>query len=157
MRGYSLIVLHTPKDPNNIGGVLRAASCYGSNGVITINNRAMLRKGAKALTNTSKAHRHIPYFDVQNIDAIRMYDCVRIGVELVPGAEPLPEFKHPERAMYIFGPEDGTLGKKVLDTCIHVVKIPMVTNCMNLAATVNVVLYDRLAKRHPPTEGQPNV
>jgi len=63
----------------------------------------------------------------------------------VEGAIPLPSFVHPEKALYIFGPEDGTLSQSVIDEADHVVYIPTV-GCMNLAATVNVVLYDRLAK-----------
>lgn len=52
---------------------------------------------------------------------------------------------HPDRALYIFGPEDGSLDKEIRDWCEDVVYIPT-TGCMNLAATVNVVLYDRMAK-----------
>ena len=66
-------------------------------------------------------------------------------MELVDGARPLPEYTHPDRAIYIFGPEDGSLGKDVLAWCEDVIYIPT-SGCMNLAATVNVVLYDRLAK-----------
>ena len=58
----------------------------------------------------------------------------------------LPEYQHPERAFYIFGAEDATLGARVLDRCRDRVFVPTV-RCMNLAATVNVVLYDRMAKQ----------
>ena len=66
-------------------------------------------------------------------------------VELVEGASPLPEFVHPEQAIYIFGPEDGSVPQELIDRADHVVYIPTI-GCMNLAATVNVLLYDRLAK-----------
>ena len=66
-------------------------------------------------------------------------------VELAEGATPLPRFKHPENAIYIFGPEDGSISQDVEDRADHVVYVPTV-GCMNLAATVNVLLYDRLAK-----------
>ena len=46
---------------------------------------------------------------------------------------------------YIFGPEDDSLKKEITDLCQDIVYIPT-EGCMNLAATVNVVLYDRLAK-----------
>ena len=45
----------------------------------------------------------------------------------------------------IFGPEDGSVGKKIVKWCDDVVYIPTI-GCMNLAATANVVLYDRMAK-----------
>ena len=68
-----------------------------------------------------------------------------ICVDLVEGATPLPLFQHPEQALYIFGPEDGTIAQNVIDQADDVVYVPTV-GCMNLAATVNVLLYDRLAK-----------
>ena len=57
----------------------------------------------------------------------------------------LNNYKHPERAFYIFGAEDQTLGKRIVSFCRDIVYIPTKT-CMNLAATVNVVLYDRMVK-----------
>lgn len=78
----------------------------------------------------------------------------------VAEATPLPEFKHPERAMYVFGPENGSLDEVMLERCTHVVAIPGHT-CSILAAAVNVVLYDHIAKRWAhmrdaflPTDGQ---
>lgn len=68
-----------------------------------------------------------------------------VCVELVEGATPLPEFDHPDNAYYLFGPEDGTLDQAVIDRADAVVFIPT-RGCLNLAAAVNVVLYDRLAK-----------
>lgn len=63
-----------------------------------------------------------------------------------------PEYTHPDRALYIFGPEDGSLDKEIRDWCEDVIYIPT-TGCMNLAATVNVVLYDRLAKGNNTRSG----
>ena len=68
-----------------------------------------------------------------------------ICVDLVEGAIPLPHFVHPEQAVYIFGPEDSSIKQDVIDIADDVVYVPTV-GCMNLAATVNVLLYDRLAK-----------
>ena len=58
---------------------------------------------------------------------------------------PLPDFQHPENALYIFGPEDGTITQDVINLADAVVYVPTI-GCMNLAASVNVLLYDRLAK-----------
>jgi hypothetical protein len=76
----------------------------------------------------------------------------------IPGGSPRTEIplarwgKSPDRALYIFGPEDGSLDKDIRDWCEDVVYIPT-TGCMNLAATVNVVLYDRLAKGNNTRSG----
>ena len=73
------------------------------------------------------------------------YNCVPVAVDLLEGATPLPRYVHPERAFYIFGAEDATLGKRIIDRCRDKIVIPT-SYCMNLAATANVVLYDRMVK-----------
>ncbi|MCJ8339630.1 MAG: hypothetical protein MJK10_14265, partial [Pseudomonadales bacterium] len=63
----------------------------------------------------------------------------------VEGATPLPEFIHPENAIYVFGPEDSSVSQELVDRADAVVYVPT-HGCMNLAASVNVLLYDRMAK-----------
>ncbi len=41
--------------------------------------------------------------------------------------------------------EDGTLKKDITDFCRETIYVPT-KGCMNLAAAVNVILYDRMAK-----------
>ena len=68
-----------------------------------------------------------------------------VAVDILTNAIPLPGYTHPERAFYIFGAEDSTLGYSITSWCRDIIYIPT-NRCMNLAATVNVVLYDRMAK-----------
>ena len=74
-------------------------------------------------------------------------DCTAVAVDFLPHAHPLPQYQHPERAFYIFGSENRTLDAEVTQRCAHAIYIPTRIS-MNLAATVNVVLYDRAAKRN---------
>ena len=69
-----------------------------------------------------------------------------VAVELRPDAESLVTFEHPENALYVFGPEDGGVPKPIRLLCHRFVVIPT-HHCLNLAAAVNVVLYDRRLKR----------
>ena len=140
-RGFSVIALDNPKTPANVGSVLRAAEVYGA-GLVVISGQRYQR----APTDVTKAWRHLPLLQVPDVFDAIPYDCVPVAVELVDGAQPLPFYRHPERAFYVFGAEDATLGKRVLGRCRDRVMIPMARNCMNLSAAVNVVLYDRLAK-----------
>lgn len=137
------IGLVRPKTKANIGAVLRAAGCYGADFV----NIEGCRAGdvASNATDTMKAHRRVPTICSEDVFDGHPVSSIPIGVDLVEGAESLFDFIHPKRAFYIFGPEDGTLGKRHLDRCAHRVFIPTI-GCMNLAATVNVVLYDRARK-----------
>jgi len=142
MRGFACVGLFRPKTSENVGGVLRAAHCYG---VAQVNIHGARGKALSHQCNTTMAHRHIPTFIVDDVLQYVPYDCQVVAVDLCDGAEPLTSFQHPQRAMYVFGPEDGTLGKRHTDRAQHTVFIPT-RGCMNLAAAVNVVLYDRLLK-----------
>jgi len=136
-----MIGVDRPKDIHNFGGILRAAHVYGAAGIVLAGDRY-----TKASANTTKAERHIPLFRVADVFDCLPYDCVPVAVDLLEGATPLPQYVHPERAFYIFGAEDNTLGARITDRCRDKVYVPT-AYCMNLAATVNVILYDRMAKQ----------
>lgn len=140
-RGYFGVGLYRPKSEANVGAALRACGVYGA---------AMMalqgQRFKKSSTDTMKAWRHLPLLESADLLASIPYGCVPVAVELSPNARSLVTYTHPERAFYIFGPEDGSVGKEVLAGCRDVIYIPT-NGCMNLAACVNVVLYDRLAKR----------
>lgn len=140
MRGYAAIGLTQPKFSTNVGGAFRAAYCYGA-AMIAIEGKRFERQAA----DTTKAHRSIPLLRADNVMDLVPFDCVPVAIELVDGAESLVDFVHPERAFYVFGPEDGSIPKSRLERCARVIQVPTKA-CMNLAATVNVVLYDRMAK-----------
>jgi tRNA(Leu) C34 or U34 (ribose-2'-O)-methylase TrmL len=137
------IGLSNPKSPTNVGAVMRAAGCFGVDAVFYTGER--YPRARKFSTDTKQASRSIPLSGVDSLlDAVPEGAAI-VCVELVEGAQPLNAFKHPENAFYIFGPEDGTLSQALVNRAQAVVYIPTV-GCLNLAATVNVVLYDRLAK-----------
>ena len=144
MRGFASIGLNRPKSPENVGSVLRAAHVYGASMVAIAGDRGK-RAYIKHATNTTKAERHMPVWCGAELIDLIPHGSTPVAVDLVDGAKSLVSFRHPESAFYVFGPEDGTLGASVLRWCPHKIMIPT-SHCMNLAATVNVVLYDRLAK-----------
>jgi len=139
-RGYAAIGLYAPKTEGNVGGAMRAAGCYGA--ALVVIEGARYRKQRE---DTQCAWRHIPVIHGPLDDMIPL-DCTRVVVELCARAKPLTTFSHPERALYVFGPEDGSVPDSVIAKASHVIQVPT-RYCMNLAATVNVVLYDRMAKQ----------
>ena len=143
-RGYAAIGLHNCKDPANVGGTLRAAGCYGADLVILGGERPALAL-SKLKADTQKAYRHIPTIKADDLLASVPAGAKIVAVDLVDGAASLCDFQHPESAFYAFGPEDGTLGGAILERADYRVFVPT-AHCMNLAATVNVVLYDRMTK-----------
>ena len=148
-RGFACIALDNPKSGVNVGGTLRAIGVYGASMLVLggVRPARLIRHP----TDTMKAYRHTPVVMSENVlDAIP-FDCVPIAVDLLDDATPLPAFQHPERAFYIFGAEDATLGRRITDQCRHVIYIPTPTGrCSNLVCAVNVVLYDRMAKQEAP-------
>ena len=137
------IGLSNPKSPTNVGAVMRAAGCFEADAVLYTGER--YPRAAKFHTDTKSAALSIGLTGVESL-----LDAVPIGasivcVELVEGAVALPQFEHPGNAFYLFGPEDGTLQQELVDRADAVVYIPT-AGCLNLAATVNVLLYDRMVK-----------
>jgi tRNA(Leu) C34 or U34 (ribose-2'-O)-methylase TrmL len=148
------IALTNPKTPTNVGAVMRAAGCYQADQIIY--NGRRYAKAAEyhkdtLQTDTFNMRDKIPLLQVESFISLKdSLESIPTGaqivcVDLVEGATPLPHFVHPEQAVYIFGPEDSSIKQDVIDIADHVVYVPTI-GCMNLAATVNVLLYDRLAK-----------
>lgn len=137
------IGLSNPKSPTNVGAVMRAAGCYAVNNVFYTGSR--YDRAIKLNTDTKQATNKIQLRQLPHLLENKADDVQIICVDLVEGAIPLPSFQHPKKALYLFGPEDGTLDQQLINQADAVVYIPTV-GCMNLAATVNVLLYDRLSK-----------
>ena len=114
-RRYSCIGLFNPKSPENVGSVMRAAGCYGVNSVFYTGKR--YARAQEFATDTKMIHQDIPLIGIDDLQKIIPLGCTPVAVELIEGARPLPEYTHPDRAIYIFGPEDGSLGKDVLEWC----------------------------------------
>lgn len=144
------IGLIDPKSPTNVGAVLRAAGCFGVDEVLYTGQR--FERARRFHTDTKDNILNIPLTGVDQLSDVLPPTMHLVCVELVVGAQALPEFKHPENAIYVFGPEDGTISQELIDKADSVVYIPT-RGCLNLAATVNVVLYDRLAKTQESTYG----
>lgn len=138
------IGLTNPKSPVNVGLVMRAAGCFQADSVFYTGKR--YDRAAPFNTDTQNAGLSIPLTWVPSLPGDVDDDTQIVCVELVEGAIPLPAYQHPKNAIYIFGPEDGTIDQKVLDRADSVVFIPTIGS-LNLAAAVNVMLYDRLSKK----------
>lgn len=142
-RGYACIALDNPKTPANVGSAVRACGVYGASHLFYTGQR--YKKAKSFVTDPAKYHRHIPVIHTDDLYKSIPIDCVPVAVELTDNAKNIINYVHPERAFYIFGPEDGNVRNQVIDFCRDVIYVPT-NGCMNLAATVNVVLYDRLCK-----------
>ncbi len=144
----TFIGLCNPKSPDNVNSVLRSAGNFGADAVFYTGSRYPRARDLNPdLPKMSrKVGQQVPETRINCLLDAAEAGMKIVCVELAMNATPLPEFEHPESAFYIFGPEDGTLSQEVIDQADAVIYVPT-TGCLNLAASVNIVLYDRSAKR----------
>lgn len=141
------ILLADPKYPHNVGGAVRAASCFGATEVLFTGQR--LKAQLETLSRLPREERMKGYREVTWRHSERPFDEMPthtpVCVEVDSTAEKLPFFEHPENPLYCFGPEDGSVPTMFRHHCHRFVTIPA-RHCTNLASAIYVVLYDKLMK-----------
>lgn len=142
------IVLVNPRYGHNVGMTVRLASCYGFRQVWWTGDRVQLdMEGKKRLPREErmKGYRDVEMFNFDRPLEQFPDDVVPVAVEVRNNSERLHEFDHPKNAVYVFGPEDGSIPSPILHRCHRFVLIPT-RHCLNLATAVATVLYDRASK-----------
>ena len=144
-RGFFGIGIHEPGNALNMGGLWRSAMLLGASWVFTIGMRYQPMR-----SDTQKAFRHIPLFYFSHFDGFfesLPQDAALVAVEQTPGACALPEFTHPERAVYLLGHEDQGLPHDIVDRAAHTVHIPVRHGLsLNVHVAGSLIMYDRLSK-----------
>ena len=148
------IGLINPKSPNNVSSVMRSAGNFGVDNVFYTGKRypRALMRNPDIPDMSRQVGQTIPLSGVDCLFDTVPENMTVVCVEFAENAISLPEYEHPDNAFYIFGPEDGSLSQDIIDKSDTVVYVPTI-GCMNLSATVNVLLYDRLMKSSPCTDG----
>jgi len=83
-RGFAAVGLQGPKDPTNVGSVLRAAGCFGVEMVALSGQRYQ-----SVRSDTLKIHRHMPVLECENVLDVCPHEAIPVGVDLTPDARPL--------------------------------------------------------------------
>jgi tRNA(Leu) C34 or U34 (ribose-2'-O)-methylase TrmL len=141
------ILLIDPKYPHNLGAIVRTCAAFGVRDVRYTGQRIDQR--LSELSRLPREERMRGYRSVDWRRSDRPFDefamLTPVAIEVRKNSESLPEFEHPEDALYVFGPEDGSLTNVTLRHCHRFVAIPT-RHCLNLSIAVSTVLYDRQAK-----------
>lgn len=144
------VILTDPKFPHNIGQTIRALSCFNTTQLWWSGKRIL--KALQGMDRIPREERMRGYADVSVVHHDRPLECFEkinatpVAVEFRENSEDLVDFIHPENAVYVFGPEDGSIDQGTLRNCHRFVKIPS-RHCTNLSAAVYIILYDRLLKQ----------
>jgi len=148
------VALVQPKYPHNVAAAVRAASCFDVPQVWFTGNRVSLTSEKGNRLPREERMRGYQDVDIRHFEHFFDEfdeDVVPVAVELMPNSEILTNFVHPEKALYVFGPEDGGLKGVHFRHCHRFVAIPTL-HCVNLAAAVYLILYDRFLKEQQSKE-----
>lgn len=145
------IVLINPRFAHNVGMAVRLASCYGLNQLWFTGDRvrlAMETKGRLPREERMKGWKNVAMINNDRPLDLFPKDAVPVAVELRANSERLQDFIHPDKAVYVFGPEDGSVPAPFLAKCHRFVVIPTRGGyCLNLATALSTILWDRAYKR----------
>ena len=136
------VILVNPKFAVNVGNSIRACAAYGVNTLVWTGDRVTM-KGEKRLPREErmKGYNKVD-FSRFNKPLNLFGDVTPVCIEIGPSTENLAVFDHPDNAVYVFGPEDGSVPQVYRRLCHRFVQIPTY-HCVNLAQAVNVVLFHR--------------
>jgi tRNA(Leu) C34 or U34 (ribose-2'-O)-methylase TrmL len=123
-----------------------ACSCFGIESLVWTGPRVDVAKYKRL----PREERMKGYKSVRFSNHQRPFDLFQdftpVCVEVFEQSEPLTTFEHPEKAVYVFGAEDGRVPQVLRKLCHRFVHIPA-HFCLNLSAAVNVVLAHRMMSR----------
>ena len=139
-RGFFCLALDRPHNNLNVGSVLRNATCFGA--AMVIIHRPVEEVKKRIPTDTPNCRRHLPVVVTDDLLSAVPLATEIVAVEVLDDVWPLPSFNHPERACYVFGPENGGLSDEILTAAHRKVTIPT-KHCLNLAVATGIVAYSR--------------
>jgi len=142
-RGFFGVAVYNPKREENVGAVIRVAHCFGAS-ILYVFGQRFRRYNSDTTNGTC----HVPTLYIP--DPALFWDYMPehasvVALEITDGTDSLVRFCHPGRAVYVLGPEDGSLPSVVLDRAHHLVRVPT-QFCLNVAHALTATLYDRTAK-----------
>ena len=140
-RGYFAIGAERSSKALNLGNLMRSAHAFGASFTFTI---GATYQALEARADTSKGQFHLPHYNWRSKAEMALpQGCRLVGIELTDDAIDLPSFRHPLRAAYLLGPEQGSISPDLVAACDHVVRIPT-RFCINVAMAGAIVMYDRV-------------
>lgn len=131
----------------NIGSIVRSANACNVSGVHIIGKRHWNRRGAMATEKYLELYHHPDTLDL--LQWCKLQNMEVIGVDNIPGSQPLQTTQLPRRAMYVFGQEGPGLSQLMQDNCSSIIAIEQFgsTRSVNVGVAAGIVMYEWL-RRH---------
>lgn len=131
-----------PKFARNIATAIRSCSCFKAKYCFYTGQRIaedLAKKGRLPREERMKGYADVRWGRCDRFLDLFAPDVVPVAVEVRQNSEHLWDFVPPPKALYIFGPEDGSIPKAVLHACHRFVIIPS-AHCMNMATAASNLL-----------------
>lgn len=143
------VALENPLNGFNIGASIRACGCFDASFLVASGTRFKERVTDFRNLDTEMTRKKIPVFlGVDNLNQFIPFDTDLVFIERGESSIPLHEFKHPRRAIYFFGPEDGSVNENLVKEHHKSHKVHIDTlGSLNLSAAVYITLFDRYSKK----------
>ncbi|MEI2730989.1 MAG: TrmH family RNA methyltransferase [Dermatophilaceae bacterium] len=131
----------------NIGSVVRTANAFNAAGVHIVGRRRWNRRGAMVTDRYLHEHHHLDveaFVEWTNAGGIPL-----VGIDNVPGAEPLETAELPRSCVLVFGQEGPGLSEPMQQACAQVLRIAQFgsTRSMNAGAAAAIAMHEWV-RRH---------
>ena len=144
--GLPAIILHSVRDPVNVGTILRSALAFGVHTVYLSSDCADIYSGKvfRASMGTLFKLNTVAYADISEVcDRLRQMDCAIYAAALGHNTISLAGVASDKRNVFIFGNEGQGLPDEIIALADSAVKIPIQPDCesLNVAVAAGVILY----------------
>jgi len=148
-KNYSIVILDSIKDPQNLGQIMRTCECAGVDSIVLPSNRSIsitdtvLQASQGAFTNVEiYIEKNINRF----IDKIKKHSFWVAGFENSVSACNWFDVDMKGRVGFVFGSEGEGIKSLTLKKCDYIGTIPMLgkVNSLNVSASVSAVLFERI-------------
>ncbi len=125
----------------NIGTVVRNANAFMAARVHIVGKRRWNRRGAMVTDRYVHMDYHTDVGDFAHWAAAEALTLV--GVDIVPGAEPIEQFEFPATSCLVFGQEGPGLSAEMQEVCSTIVKITQYgsTRSVNVGVASGIAMY----------------
>ncbi|MBV7362924.1 RNA methyltransferase [Actinomycetaceae bacterium TAE3-ERU4] len=139
-RGFHIAIENLGHD-FNIGSIVRTANAMGASTVHIVGRRRWNRRGAMVTDRYMHVMHHPTVSDFA--DWCEQTGVNLVGIDILPGAEPIEKMALPPSAMLVFGTESQGLSEEMRDLCPRIAFITQFgsTRSMNVGHAAAIAMW----------------